>query len=145
MKYCLILLIASLLAVVPVAAHDCYGHPHHAMGGHDCPGCARAGWNAQPASAPAETLQGTVSEIRRPPVAAGVVEAWLKTSAGAVLVRLAPADYLRQNGLTLAEGAHLTVKGYRAASSDGDVLIAAEAAGGGKTVLLRNGRGQPLW
>jgi len=135
----------SLLAVAPAAAHDCLGHSHHYYGGHDCADCGRIGQYAQPSSAPIQNLKGTISEIHRAPSATGVIEAWLKTAGSTVLVRLGPADFLRQNGLTLNEGASIAVKGYRAASSDDDLLIATEVEIGGKTLLLRSGRGRPLW
>lgn len=83
--------------------------------------------------------------VARAPSATGIIEAWLKTAGTAVLARLGPADFLRQNGLTLKEGASIVVKGYRAASSDDDLLIATEVEIGGKTLLLRSGRGRPLW
>src|SRR5579872_1848855 len=122
MKYYLTIMMISFLAVAPVAAHDCHGYSHHYDGGHDCADCGRVGQYAQPGSSPIEAVKGTVSEIRRAPTAAGVIEAWLKTGGSTILIRLSPADFLRQNSLTLNEGDPITVKGYRAASSDGDLL-----------------------
>jgi hypothetical protein len=92
-----------------------------------------------------ESLQGTILEIHRPAAVTGVVEAWLKTPGSIVLVRLGPSDFLRQKGLTLNEGGPIAVKGYRAASSDEDMVIVTELESGGKTLLLRNERGRPLW
>lgn len=92
-----------------------------------------------------ENLKGTISEIHRAPSPSGVIEAWLKTAESTVLVRLGPADFLRQNGLTLNEGVSIAVSGYRAASSDNHLLIATEVEIGGKKLLLRCGRGRPLW
>jgi len=140
-----LLIIGSLLAVAPVAAHDCRGYGHRHNGRHDCADCGLVGQYAQQRSAPTETLKGTVSEIHRAPTAAGVIEAWLRTPGSTILVRLGPADFLRQNGLTLNEGDSIAVKGYRAASSEDDVLIATEVEVGGRTLLLRSGRGRPLW
>ena len=158
MKSHVIILMGSLLAVAPILAHDCHGYNHHCCGdhdwsecghhccsGHDCAHRDRVGQYEGPTSAPIESLNGTVAEIRRPPTAKGVIEAWLKTAGSTILVRLGPDDFLTQNGLTLHEGEPITVKGFRAASSDGDLLIATEADVGGKSVLLRSGRGKPLW
>ena len=92
-----------------------------------------------------ESLDGTISEIRRGPSGSGIVEAWLKTAGGTVLVRLGPADFLAQNGLRLNEGSLTAVKGYRAGTPDEDLLIATRVEIGGKSLLLRTGRGMPLW
>ena len=147
MRYRFAILIGSLLAAAPAVAHDCcHGYDHHYYGGHHCcADCGRVGPSTQQSSAPVENLKGTIAEINHPPSAAGVVEAWLKTAGSTVLIRLCPADFLRQNGLTLKEGTPIAVKGYRAGSSDDDSLIATEIEIGGKTLPLRSGRGQPLW
>jgi len=145
MKYSLLLALGSFLAVAPVAAHDCHGYGYHCYRGHECPDFGPIGQYAQQSSVRMETLTGTISEIYRAPAAAGVVEAWLKTAASTILVRLAPVGFLKQNGLTLNEGVSIAVKGYRTISSGGDVLIATEVEIGGKTLLLRSGRGRPLW
>jgi len=148
MKLHYVILMGLLLPAVPAAAQDCQGYGHH-HGGHDCWDCGRIGQqnapNVRQSSAPLESLKGTIAEIHRPAVATGVVEAWLKTSGNTVLVRLGPADFLRQNGLNLTEGGPMAVKGYRAAASDEDMVIVTEIESGGKAVLLRNGRGRPLW
>jgi hypothetical protein len=140
--YCLTLMNA-LLMTVPAAAQGCQGDGHH-HGGHDCADCGHGGYSQQ-SSARMESLQGTILEIHRPAAVTGVVEAWLKTPGSTVLVRLGPSDFLRQKGLTLNEGGPIAVKGYRAASSDEDMVIVTELESGGKTLLLRNERGRPLW
>jgi len=146
MNYCPVILLGSLLAAAPAAAHDCHGYDHHYCGDHHCcADCGRVGPSTQQSSAPIENLKGTISEIAHPPSATGIVEVWLKTAGSTVLIRLCPADFLKQNGLTLNEGTPIALKGYRVASSDDDLLIATEIVIGGKTLSLRSGRGKPLW
>lgn len=101
--------------------------------------------SAQSRSAPLETLRGTVSEINRAPTAAAVTEVWLRTAGGTILVRLGPADFLKQNGAALKEGDQIAVKGYHAGSAADDLLIATELEVGGKSLALRSGHGKPLW
>ena len=145
MQY-LSILVGLLLVVGPAVAHDCRGYGHHnSTGWHDCGDCARSGPCARRSSLPVETLSGTLSEINGAPAGTGVVEAWLKTGAGTILVRLGPADFLRQNGVALQEGAAITVKGVRAASSGNDLFIATEVEAGGKSLSLRGANGKPLW
>jgi hypothetical protein len=88
-------------------------------------------------------LSGTVAEIRRPQTDAGVLEVWLKTGSGTVLVRLAPPVFLRQNGLAVREGEGLAVRGYDGGPEG--LFTATEVERDGKPVSLRSSRGKPLW
>lgn len=134
-SYHRLLLISSLLAVAPAAAHDRHGYGHHYDDGHECGDCGRIGRYAQQFPATVESLKGTIAEIRSGPSTSGIIEAWLKAAGGTVLVRLGPVNFLAQNGLKLNEGASITVKGYRAVIADDDLLIATEVEIGGKTLL----------
>ena len=139
-----LMLIILILAVVPAVAHDCHGYSdgHHCCVGHNCSGCGPIRQQASRSPATIENLNGTISEINRAPSAAGIVEAWLKTAGSTVLVRLAPAGFLMQKGLSLNEGASIAVKAFRATSSDEDLLIATEVEIGGKRLALRNEWGE---
>lgn len=60
-------------------------------------------------------------------------------------IRLGPAWYLAQEGLTPALGDRLTVKGSRVSVGGAPVVIAAEVTRGERTVVLRDQRGLPRW
>ena len=142
MKFRYAMLIGSLLAAAPAPAHDCHGYGHHDYDWHGCVDCGGPALSAQPRSAPIQTLKGTISEISH---TAGAVQAWVKASGATILVRLGPAEFLRQNGVSLAGGDTISVKGYLADSPDGDLLFATEIEAAGKILLLRTSRGKPLW
>jgi hypothetical protein len=74
-----------------------------------------------------------------------MVEVPLQTAGQFQLIRLAPVGYLKQSGLVLREGDTLTVKGFRVAGMEGDLLVATEIHKGEKTLSLRDSRGRPVW
>lgn len=93
------------------------------------------------------TLHGTVADVttqtgrRR---AAGV-HVTLRTGSGLVDVRLGPARYLDEKGLSLAEGDEVTVVGSKVTVAGTEAVIARQVTKGGVTTTLRDERGIPLW
>jgi len=69
----------------------------------------------------------------------------LRGDSGEQLVKLAPSGYLRSQGLELSEGATVAVRGFRVATAKGDRLVATEVRLGGRTIALRDARGNPRW
>ena len=151
------LIVSSVIALAPVAAHDCHGYSHHGGDGgytgcdhHDCvgdSGCMGSGRLGSSAlqTPPIEMLKGIILEVRRGAVSMSITEAWVKTGDITVLVRLGPDNFLQQKGLLLKEGEQITVKGYYSESSDKDLMIATEVDVAGKPLLLRSPRGRPAW
>lgn len=129
------------LAVMPLPAHECYGHhAHH----DDC--CGQQGqkcWRQPASGTPLETLQGTVAEIS-PLSDSAVLEIWLKAGNDTRLVRLAPEPFLKQNGVSLKLGDTLSVRGYRTGRG-AELFVAAELELGGKSLVLRGEHGRPAW
>jgi hypothetical protein len=60
-------------------------------------------------------------------------------------VHLGPAAYLEDQGLTLAKGDRIEVKGSRVEFDGKPAIIAQEVRRGGQVVALRDESGLPLW
>ena len=125
---------------------------YHASNSDDCcqhgQGNSHCHWTASGAVADLQTAEGKIAEIEYLPGAtpdSGMVEVHLQTVGQSQLIRLAPVGYLKQSGLVLREGDTLTVKGFRVAGMEGDLLVATEIHKGEKTLSLRDSRGRPVW
>lgn len=139
----------------PAAAHDCGHHGHRYYG--DCRGCAQrwpSGASASRAWAPGgsstafESLEGKIAEIVYLPGTtpdSGIVEMRVQSSSQVRLIRLAPAGFLKQSGVLLKEGDAVMVKGYPVGAMEGDLMVATEVHKDGKSVVLRQADGAPLW
>lgn len=149
----------AMLLAIPTALMfqglSAYGHNCGHHGGcassysrdHGCYGCA--GSESQPRSGAArvQTHAGKIAEVVYLPGATperAMVEIRLAETDG-VLVRLGPAGFLNQNGLTLREGDSITVTGYRVSSGTDDLVVATEISKDGRTVRLRDARGRSAW
>jgi hypothetical protein len=143
------LALIAALSVMPLPAHDCFGHNdccghegyHHGWQGD--PQQGQRCWRQWTDAAPVETLQGTVAEIN-PLSVSPVVEIWLKTGKDTTLVRLAPEPFLKQNGFSLRPGDSLSVRGYRT-SRGSELFVARELELAGKSLVLRGEHGRPAW
>ena len=96
------------------------------------------------------TLAGKVVAVnRRAPKKAGKPERLtlvLQTDQGPVKVHLGPADYFDQQGLKLAPGDQVEVKGVKVARAKAPALIAGEVKKGDQVLKLRDdATGRPLW
>jgi hypothetical protein len=94
------------------------------------------------------TTEGKIAEIDYLPGAtpdSGMVEVHLQAAGQSQLIRLAPVGYLKQSGLVLREGDTLTVRGFRVAGMEVDLLVATEIHKGEKVLSLRDSRGRPAW
>jgi hypothetical protein len=145
----------SLLCATPAWGHGC---GHHGRCDHGCRWCdtGSSRWR-RPLPPPArfaepganlETQEGKVSDVLYLPGAttsSGMVEIRLEVGDQPMLVRLAPAGFLKQRQLMIKEGDTLAVTGYWVASAEGDLLVATEVSQGEKTLRLRNESGRPAW
>ena len=95
-----------------------------------------------------QNLEGKISEIVYLPGATpdtGVVEVRMQAAGQNKLIRLAPCGFLNQSGLDLKEGDEVSLKGFRVAGTDGELIVATAIQKGDKSLSLRDPRGQPLW
>jgi hypothetical protein len=96
-----------------------------------------------------ETLTGTIEAVNRiaprNPQMPPRLEVRLKTAKETVGVFLGPADYVEQQGLKLAQGDQVQVKGVRVAFRQRSGIMAVEVQKGGQVLRLRDEAGRPLW
>jgi hypothetical protein len=141
-----VLFAASVMTPGVAAGHNC-GH-HSRCGDCDhvsnCRSCGSAG---ESRSSLGRNVQGVITETIYLPSAApdAMLEVRVRSGAEIVLVRLAPGQFLKQNGVSLKEGDAIGVTGYPASTADGDLFVAEELSKNGKSLRLRNVRGRPLW
>lgn len=141
------LLCAALATVATAPGHECGHHGHRACA-PTCQSCARQSVTGPATSAAAVAIAGRVIEVNYLPAATpdlSLVEIRIDGGAQPEWVRLAPAGYLRQVGLTLREGDFVDARGYRVAGADGTMVVATDIKAAGRTVQLRDGRGRQQW
>jgi hypothetical protein len=69
----------------------------------------------------------------------------LKSGASEYLIMTGPAPWLQEQGFTFKAGETLTVSGMRHDRDERAVIAAARITRAGKTLVLRNGSGEPQW
>jgi hypothetical protein len=99
------------------------------------------------------TLTGTVKDLTEPGKEAkggkgergaqGENTCTLVTDAGEVRLGLAPTSYLTKVGLTLKDGAKITMNGLQFANRP--VVAVIDVTLDGKSYTLRDAKGQPMW
>jgi hypothetical protein len=112
------------------------------------PAFGKRAWRYNPQAV--ETLTGKVVSVTRHTPRKPGRHAWvammLQTSKGNVRVALGPADYLHQQGLKLAAGDQVEVKGVQVTHHNRTRFIAGEVKKGGQVLKLRDeATGRPLW
>jgi hypothetical protein len=120
-------------------------------GAGSCPGCARMGGPGGPGARAFDpkavtTIQGEIVEVQR--VARGRHEGVHLTVAmgsESVEVHLGPAFYVDRQGLELAKGDRIEVKGARTTFAGQPTILAQEVRRGEQVLALRDANGVPLW
>jgi hypothetical protein len=96
-----------------------------------------------------ETIGGIIAEMKRiSPKKEGApvrLEMVLKTGQETVRVQLGPADYVGQQGVNLAPGDQVQVKGSRLSGPRHSFIVAAQVRKGDQVLQLRDDTGRPLW
>ncbi len=121
----------------------------HGMGGTKAAPATPEGEKAAPETraprlGPAMTITGRVESLGSQPGMGGrtmLHTAVLKTASGSVTVLLGPAGYVERQGFPLKVGDTWEVAGNKSAGG----IVAREIKSGGRTLKLRDERGQPLW
>ena len=90
-------------------------------------------------------IKGVVEEIREVPGNFEGTHLVVKTDTGTVLVRVAPASFLKDIDTSFAKGDQVQVVGCKAPNSTEDEILAREITVGTNTTTLRDDKGVPVW
>src|SRR5262249_2874959 len=91
-------------------------------------------------------LQGTVDDVRSPSSAKEIVYLVVKMGADTTVeVYLCPKSFLNDMGITFAKGDQITLTGSKIKQGEADLLVAREIVKGTDTLVLRDGKGKPVW
>ncbi|HTW31887.1 MAG TPA: hypothetical protein VMD76_09420 [Candidatus Sulfotelmatobacter sp.] len=90
-------------------------------------------------------IKGTVEDIREVPGEFQGTHLVIKTDTGTVLVRLAPADFLKEMDASFNKGDQVVVTGAKAPDSTEEVILAREIVVGNNDMTLRDDKGVPVW
>jgi len=93
------------------------------------------------------TMQGEILEVERIPRGRRGEGVHLMVASGAekLAVHLGPSFFVDQQGLKLAKGDRIEVKGSRIVLDGKPTLIAQEIKRGSESMALRDANGFPLW
>ncbi|GJL70050.1 MAG: hypothetical protein NPIRA06_26850 [Nitrospirales bacterium] len=100
-----------------------------------------------------ETIKGTVENVDHDMLEPGVtttdslIMLDVKTPSGTERVRVAPDNYLREQGIVIKEGDKVEVTGSRIMRDGESLVIASQVTlkGNGKVLAVRNDDGTPKW
>lgn len=90
-------------------------------------------------------IKGVVEEIREVPGNYEGIYLVVKTDASSVLVRVAPATFLKEIDTSFAVGNQVLVTGAKALGVAEEQILAREIILGTNTVTLRDDKGIPVW
>jgi hypothetical protein len=91
-------------------------------------------------------LKATIEEIKLP--AAGskdVAHLLVKIGTDTVDVYLCPKSFLDDMGVNFAKGDEITLTGSKVKIGDAEVFLTREVVRGTDTLVLRDGKGNPVW
>jgi hypothetical protein len=91
-------------------------------------------------------MKGTVDDVRLPSSPKEIVYVMMKTeTATTVEVYLCPKSFLDDMGVTFAKGDSITLNGSKVKQGDADLILAREVVKKTDTLVLRDGKGKPVW
>jgi hypothetical protein len=90
-------------------------------------------------------IKGVVDEIREVPGNYEGIYLVVKTDTSTVLVRVAPAAFLKEMDTVFAVGNQVQVTGAKALNVPEEQILAREIIVGTNTVILRDDKGIPVW
>ncbi len=95
-----------------------------------------------------ETVKGEISSVKKSynEKSRGYILGFkLKSDDETIYVHVGPGWYVEEKEFTFVKGDKVEVTGSRVTVKDKQVIIATEIVKDGKTLILRNGEGTPLW
>ena len=92
-------------------------------------------------------MKGTVEEVKVPPKGSEkeVAHLLLKTGTDTVDVYLCPKSFVDDMGVSFSKGDEIALTGSKVRQSEADLILAREVVKGNDTLVLRDGKGNPIW
>ncbi len=91
-------------------------------------------------------MNGTVDDVRLPSSAKEIVYLLMKTDAATTVeVYLCPKSFLEDMGVSFAKGDPISLSGSKVKQGEADLILAREVVKKGDTLVLRDGKGKPVW
>ncbi len=90
-------------------------------------------------------MKGSVDEVQLPANAKDIVHLLVKTDAGTTDVYLCPKSFLDDMGVTFTKGDQIVLTGSKVKQGDADLVLAREVVRGTDDLVLRDGKGNPVW
>jgi DNA/RNA endonuclease YhcR with UshA esterase domain len=90
-------------------------------------------------------IKGVIDEVRQVPGSYEGTYLVVKTESKTVVVRAAPADFLKEIETTFTKGEQVEVVGCKAPDTTDEEILAREITVGQNTTTLRDDKGVPVW
>lgn len=92
-------------------------------------------------------MKGTVEEVKLPPKGSEkeIAHLLVKTGMDTVDVYLCPKSFLDDMGVSFSKGDEIALTGSKVRQSEADLILAREVVKGNDTLVLRDGKGNPIW
>jgi DNA/RNA endonuclease YhcR with UshA esterase domain len=90
-------------------------------------------------------IKGVIDEVRQVPGSFEGTYLVVKTESKTVVVRAAPADFLKEIETTFTKGEQVEVVGCKAPDTTEEEILAREITVGQNTTTLRDDKGVPVW
>ena len=91
-------------------------------------------------------ISGAVQEVVQPQRGRmNGIHLMVKAESGIIEVHLGPASFIAREGFSFAKGDAVEVIGSKVTINGAEVVIAREVVKDGKTLILRDKTGRPMW
>jgi hypothetical protein len=92
-------------------------------------------------------MKGIVDEVKLPAKGSEKDAAHLLVKSGAdvIDIYLCPKSFLDDMGVTFSKGDEIALTGSKVKAEGADLILAREVVKGNDTVVLRDGKGDPVW
>jgi hypothetical protein len=92
-------------------------------------------------------MKAKVDDVKLPPKGSQkeVVHLLAKDGADVVDVYLCPQSFLDDMGVSFSKGDDIALTGSKVKQNGADLILAREVVKGDMTLVLRDGKGDPVW
>ena len=92
-------------------------------------------------------FKGTVEDLKLPPKGSEKEIAYITIKSGtdSMEIYLCPKSFMDDMGVSFAKGDEIAFTGSKVKKGDADMVLAREVVKGTDTLVLRDGKGNPIW